>query len=32
DECFSPGTFCGFKPGLCCSARCFSLFCISLEF
>nr|P56710.1 RecName: Full=Delta-conotoxin NgVIA [Conus nigropunctatus]AAB33199.1 conotoxin NgVIA=sodium current inactivating peptide [Conus nigropunctatus, Peptide, 31 aa] [Conus nigropunctatus] len=30
-KCFSPGTFCGIKPGLCCSVRCFSLFCISFE-
>nr|WEQ50330.1 conotoxin O1 M6.37i [Conus magus] len=32
DECYPPGTFCGIKPGLCCSARCFSFVCISFEF
>nr|P0C8V5.1 RecName: Full=Delta-conotoxin-like Ac6.1; Flags: Precursor [Conus achatinus] len=32
DECFSPGTFCGIKPGLCCSAWCYSFFCLTLTF
>nr|P69756.1 RecName: Full=Delta-conotoxin-like MVID; Short=Delta-MVID [Conus magus] len=32
EACYNAGTFCGIKPGLCCSAICLSFVCISFDF
>nr|P69752.1 RecName: Full=Delta-conotoxin-like EVIB; Short=Delta-EVIB; AltName: Full=Delta-EVIA [Conus ermineus] len=28
EACYPPGTFCGIKPGLCCSELCLPAVCV----